>query len=98
MADTGQPGVVAVVGTGLIGRAWAVVFARAGWTVRLSDPHGPTLDGAPALIRDELQALHAHGLAASRPARAGATSAWRRSWRTSGGSSRSPDRHRAMTG
>ena len=58
-----SPGTVAVVGAGLIGRAWAVVFARAGWAVRLSDPHGPTLDAAPGLIRDELDALHAHGLA-----------------------------------
>ncbi len=65
LADTphaAAPGVVAIVGAGLIGRAWAVVFARAGWTVRLSDPHGPTLDAAPGLIREELHALHAHGL------------------------------------
>ncbi len=53
---------VAIVGAGLIGRAWAVVFARSGWAVRLTDPHGPTLDTAPGLIRDELHALHAHGL------------------------------------
>jgi len=32
------------------------------WAVRLTDPHGPTLDAAPGLIRDELHALHAHGL------------------------------------
>lgn len=57
-----EPGIVAVVGAGLIGRAWAVVFARAGWTVRLTDPHGPTLEAAPGLIREELLALHAHGL------------------------------------
>ncbi len=55
-------GVVAIIGAGLIGRAWAVVFARSGWTVRLTDPHGPTLDAAPGLIRDELQALYVHGL------------------------------------
>lgn len=53
---------VAIVGAGLIGRAWAVVFARAGWAVRLTDPHIPTLDTAPGLISDELHALHAHGL------------------------------------
>lgn len=68
MAEADPPGVVApltvaIVGAGLIGRAWAAVFARAGWTVRLFDPHGPTLDAAPGLIREELQALHAHGLA-----------------------------------
>lgn len=54
---------VAIVGTGLIGRAWAAIFARAGWTVRLTDPHRPTLEAAPALIRDELHALAKHGLA-----------------------------------
>jgi L-gulonate 3-dehydrogenase len=55
---------VAIVGAGLIGRAWAVIFARAGWNVRLSDPHIPTLKAAPRLIRDELHALARHGLAA----------------------------------
>jgi L-gulonate 3-dehydrogenase len=29
---------VAIVGAGLIGRAWAVVFARAGIDVRVFDP------------------------------------------------------------
>jgi L-gulonate 3-dehydrogenase len=54
---------VAIVGAGLIGRAWAAIFARAGWNVRLSDPHIPTLKAAPRLIRDELHALARHGLA-----------------------------------
>ena len=54
---------VAIVGVGLIGRAWAVIFARAGWQVRLTDPHVPTLAAAPRLIRDELHALARHGLA-----------------------------------
>jgi 3-hydroxyacyl-CoA dehydrogenase len=54
---------VAIVGVGLIGRAWAAIFSRAGWNVRLTDPHGPTLAAAPALIRDELHALARHGLA-----------------------------------
>jgi L-gulonate 3-dehydrogenase len=54
---------VAIVGTGLIGRAWATIFARAGWQVRLSDPHIPTLKAAPRLVRDELHALARHGLA-----------------------------------
>jgi 3-hydroxyacyl-CoA dehydrogenase len=55
---------VAIVGAGLIGRAWAAIFARAGWNVRLSDPHIPTLEAAPSLIRDDLHALARHGLAA----------------------------------
>jgi L-gulonate 3-dehydrogenase len=54
---------VAVVGAGLIGRAWAAIFARAGWNVRLTDPHVPTLAAAPRLIRNELHALARHGLA-----------------------------------
>ena len=54
---------VAIVGTGLIGRAWAAIFARAGWEVRLTDPHTPTLEAATGLIRDELHALARHGLA-----------------------------------
>ncbi|MES2749843.1 MAG: 3-hydroxyacyl-CoA dehydrogenase [Pseudomonadota bacterium] len=54
---------VAIVGVGLIGRAWAAIFARAGWTVRLTDPHAPALSAAPGLIRDELRALAKHGLA-----------------------------------
>jgi L-gulonate 3-dehydrogenase len=62
MAST--KGQVAIVGAGLIGRAWAVIFARAGWEVRLTDPHVPTLEAAPGLIRDELEALARHGLAA----------------------------------
>ena len=54
---------VAIVGVGLIGRAWAAIFARAGWNVRLIDPHEQTLKAAPGLIRDELHALARHGLA-----------------------------------
>ena len=54
---------VAIVGAGLIGRAWAAIFARAGWHVRLTDPHIPTRKAAPRLIHDELRALARHGLA-----------------------------------
>src|ERR1700753_1975072 len=54
---------VAIVGVGLIGRAWAAIFARAGWNVRLTDPHEPTLKGAIDLIRNEMHALARHGLA-----------------------------------
>jgi 3-hydroxyacyl-CoA dehydrogenase len=28
-------GTAAIVGTGLVGRAWAIAFARGGWQVRL---------------------------------------------------------------
>src|ERR1700760_3314591 len=53
----------AIVGAGLIGRAWATIFARAGWNVRLTDPHIATLKAAPRLVRDELHMLARHGLA-----------------------------------
>jgi L-gulonate 3-dehydrogenase len=62
MTTTGRH--VAIIGAGLIGRAWAAIFARAGWNVRLTDPHGGTLVAAPDLIRNELHALARHGLAA----------------------------------
>jgi 3-hydroxyacyl-CoA dehydrogenase len=48
---------------GLIGRAWANVFARAGWNVRLWDPDAAALESAPALIRAALEDVARHGLA-----------------------------------
>jgi L-gulonate 3-dehydrogenase len=54
---------VAVIGTGLIGRSWAIVFARAGWDVRITDPSAEQLAAAPGLIREGLEELAAHGLA-----------------------------------
>ncbi len=60
---------VAIVGTGLIGRAWAMLFARGGWDVRLTDPDAGGLNNAPRLIREGLEELAAHGLATN-PARA----------------------------
>lgn len=58
----GSPRIVAIVGTGLIGRAWAAVFARAGWTVRLYDPDPATQARSLALVADELAMLAGHGL------------------------------------
>src|ERR671916_1745554 len=54
---------IAIVGTGLIGRSWAIVFARAGWDVRITDPSAEQLAAAPRLIRQGLDELAAHGLA-----------------------------------
>lgn len=51
-----------IIGTGLIGRAWANVFARAGWHVRLWDPHAETHAKAPQLVADGLADLSRHGL------------------------------------
>lgn len=53
---------MAVVGAGLIGRAWAMVFARAGWEVALYDPVAAALDAAPALCAEGLAEQHRQGL------------------------------------
>ena len=54
---------VGIVGVGLIGRAWANVFARAGWDVRLWDPDATALGNARALIAAALEDVARHGLA-----------------------------------
>ncbi len=54
---------VAIVGAGLIGRSWAIVFARAGWDVQITDPSAEQLAAAPRLIRQGLDELAARGLA-----------------------------------
>jgi 3-hydroxyacyl-CoA dehydrogenase len=59
---------VAVVGAGLIGRAWAMVFARAGCTVRLWDPAPGVAEAALALIAERLADLSAAGLITEEPA------------------------------
>jgi 3-hydroxyacyl-CoA dehydrogenase len=51
-----------IVGAGLIGRAWAHVFARAGWNVRVWDPDAGQRENAARLIGQSLHELAAHGL------------------------------------
>ncbi|MBL6458047.1 3-hydroxyacyl-CoA dehydrogenase [Belnapia sp. T6] len=58
---------VAVVGAGLIGRAWAMVFARAGVPVRLWDKMPGVAEGALALIAERLADLRAAGLVTEAP-------------------------------
>jgi L-gulonate 3-dehydrogenase len=53
---------VGIVGAGLIGRSWAIVFARAGWTVSLFDPAEGVATGAVPLVASELNALARLGL------------------------------------
>jgi 3-hydroxyacyl-CoA dehydrogenase len=52
----------AIVGAGLIGRAWAVVFARAGWQVRLFDAVAAQLATARQLIAQSLADQEEAGL------------------------------------
>src|SRR3954463_12344565 len=63
--------IAAIVGVGLIGRSWAIVFARAGWAVRLADPSAAALAAAPGLIRQALDDLKKHGLVGDPAAAAG---------------------------
>jgi L-gulonate 3-dehydrogenase len=53
---------VAVIGSGRIGRAWAIVFARAGFDVNLNDADQGMLDGALPAITDSVQDLAEFGL------------------------------------
>jgi 3-hydroxyacyl-CoA dehydrogenase len=53
---------VAVIGSGRIGRAWAIVFARAGFRVNLHDAVPAMLEGAVPAIRESVCDLPAFGL------------------------------------
>ena len=69
---------VAIVGSGLVGRGWAIVFARAGWDVAVYDAAPGGAEAALGLIRDGLEQLARYGLAddpAAAAARVRATAA-----------------------
>ncbi|QOR39069.1 3-hydroxyacyl-CoA dehydrogenase [Billgrantia diversa] len=53
---------IGIVGAGLIGRAWAIVFARAGMSVCLYDVDAGALDKAREAIRQSLDDLRQAGL------------------------------------
>ena len=54
--------IVGVVGAGLIGRAWAMVFARAGIQVKIYDASQPALAACMGLIADLVSDMHANAL------------------------------------
>ena len=56
----GRP--VAVIGAGLVGAGWAIVFARAGLDVRVYDADPGAIDRALALIAEQLKELESFGL------------------------------------
>ena len=60
---------VAIVGAGLIGRSWAIVFAGAGFDVALYDAAAGVADEACALVAEGLDELSAHGLVENAAAR-----------------------------
>jgi L-gulonate 3-dehydrogenase len=53
---------VAIIGSGLIGRAWAMVFARAGWDAAMYDAVEGVADKALGLVAEGLEELAKHGL------------------------------------
>jgi L-gulonate 3-dehydrogenase len=53
---------IGVIGAGLIGRAWAMVFARSGWAVHLTDTNEAARDAAPKLLKAALADQAKHGL------------------------------------
>ena len=48
----------AMIGSGLIGRAWASVFARAGWSVTLYDAAPNAAERAKELVAQEIGRAH----------------------------------------
>jgi len=58
---------VAIIGTGLIGRAWAMVFARAGHSVKVYDSAPGATDKAIGLITEGLEELQQFGLIKDSP-------------------------------
>lgn len=59
---------IAVIGAGLIGRAWAIVFARAGCSVAIYDAVPAALENCQALLHDNISDLAQHGLISEAPA------------------------------
>jgi len=53
---------VAIIGSGLIGRAWTMVFARAGWEAALYDAVDGVADKALGLVAEGLEQLAKHDL------------------------------------
>src|SRR6478735_4417555 len=53
---------VAVIGAGLIGRSWSIVFARVGWDVALFDAAADAIEPACEMVARGLAELKEHGL------------------------------------
>ena len=58
---------IAIVGAGLVGRAWAIVFARAGYPVMLYDANPDTVAQSLAAVESSLQDLQEFGLISEAP-------------------------------
>ena len=58
---------IAIVGAGLVGRAWAIVFARAGYPVMLYDSNAETVTKSLETVESSLQDLQEFGLISETP-------------------------------
>ena len=59
---------IAIVGAGFIGRAWAIVFARAGFSVAVYDAVDTALAQCQRLLLENISDLAEHGLISEAPA------------------------------
>ncbi len=53
---------IAIIGSGLIGRAWAISFARAGYNVHMTDKNKQALSKSSNLLQSSLRDLATHKL------------------------------------
>jgi 3-hydroxyacyl-CoA dehydrogenase len=53
---------IAIVGAGLVGTGWSIVFARAGCRVRVFDSSAATREALPNRLREALETMAHHGL------------------------------------
>lgn len=58
---------IGIVGAGLIGRAWAIVFARAGCSVAIHDAAPDALQACSKLLHENISDLARHGLIGETP-------------------------------
>lgn len=63
MLDLNSSTTVAIIGTGLIGKGWAIVFANAGLNVRVFDANAETLGSSTTDIADMLADMQRYDLA-----------------------------------
>src|SRR5579863_1674094 len=62
LEEDAMAGKIAIIGVGLVGRAWAITFARAGHPVALWDPDARAKDHALAIVASLLVDLEANGI------------------------------------
>ena len=48
---------IAVIGSGLVGRAWAISFSRAGYSVEMTDIDDEALDRSVGILKGSLEDL-----------------------------------------